>query len=84
MIFKITFIDGSVETVHASNPGEARRFAIQEFLERIVAEVQPAGLTDMVNRRPKAMHESPRQGIRAPESVNLGEGWCGVDNRGGI
>ncbi len=62
MIFKITFFDGSVETVHASNPGEARRFAIQEFRERIVTKVQPAGLTDMVNRRPQVMHKPTRQG----------------------
>jgi hypothetical protein len=61
MIFKITFIGGSVGTVHASNPGEARRFAIQEFRERIVAKVQPAGLTDMVNRRPQAIHNPPCQ-----------------------
>jgi hypothetical protein len=62
MIFKITFVDGSVETVHASNPGDARRYAIQQFRGRIVARVQPAGLTDMVNRRPQAMHNPPRQG----------------------
>jgi hypothetical protein len=61
MIFKITFVDGSVETVHASNAGEARRFAIQQFQGRIVVKVQPAGLTDMANRRPQATDKSPRQ-----------------------
>ncbi len=60
MIFKVTFVDGSVETVHASSPAEARRFAIQEFRERIVVKVQPAGLTDMVNRRPQT-GKTPRQ-----------------------
>ena len=61
MIFKVTFVDGSVETVHASSPAEARRFAIQEFRERIVVKVQPAGLTNMVNRRPQTQ-KTPRQG----------------------
>ena len=61
MIFKVTFVDGSVETVHASSSAEARRFAIQEFRERIVVRVQPAGLTDMVNRHPQTQ-KTPRQG----------------------
>ncbi len=38
MIFKVTFVDGSVETVHASSSAEARRFAIQEFRGRIVVK----------------------------------------------
>ena len=62
MVFKITFTDGSVETVHASSAGEARRFAIQQFRERVVLRVQPAGLTDMAMRRPQATDKLPRQG----------------------
>ena len=59
MIFKVTFVDGSVETVHANSLAEAKRHAIKQFRGRIVARVEPAGLTDMTNR-PQAPHKPPR------------------------
>jgi hypothetical protein len=60
MIFKVTFTDGSIESAHASSPGEARRYAIQQFRDRIVAKVERAGLTDMVNQRREATQKPPR------------------------
>ena len=60
MIFKVTFIDGSIESVHASSPGEARRYAIQLFRERVVVKVERAGLTDMVNQRREATQKPPQ------------------------
>ena len=52
MIFKVTFIDKSFETVHASTPGEARLYATRQFRDRVVVRVERAGLSDMLNRRP--------------------------------
>ena len=59
MIFKVTFVDGSVETVNAGTPGEARFFATRQFRDRIVVRVERAGLTDMMSRRSRAAQEPP-------------------------
>jgi hypothetical protein len=48
MIFKVTFVDGSVETVHAATPREAGLFAIRQFRDRVAVKVERAGLTDMM------------------------------------
>jgi hypothetical protein len=60
MIFKVTFVDGSIETVPASTPGEARVFATRQFRDRVVVRVERAGLSDMVNRRPQAPDKQQR------------------------
>jgi hypothetical protein len=60
MIFKVTFVDGSIETIPASTPGEARVFATRQLRDRIVVRVERAGLSDMVNRRPQAPDKQPR------------------------
>jgi hypothetical protein len=62
MIYKVTFVDGSIETVHANNPVEAKRFALRQFGHRVVARVEPAGLTDMASTRPQPRQKTPRQG----------------------
>ena len=60
MIFKVTFFDGSIETVPAGTPGEARSFATRQFRDRVVVRVERAGLSDMMNRRPQAPDKQPR------------------------
>jgi len=60
MIFKVTFFDGSIETVPASTPGEAKVFATRRFRDRVVVRVERAGLSDMMNRRPQAPDKQPR------------------------
>jgi len=60
MIFKVTFVDGSFETVHASSPGEAKRLAVQHFRSRVFVRVEPAGLTDMANVRPQPVRKPPQ------------------------
>lgn len=60
MIFKVTFTDGSIASVHASSPAEARRYAIQQFRERIVVKVERAGLTDMAHLRREAAQKPQR------------------------
>jgi hypothetical protein len=62
MIFKVTFVDGSSETVHANSPGEAKRYAVQQFRPRLIARVEPAGLTDMARVRPQPTQKPPTQG----------------------
>ena len=62
MIFKVTFVDGSVEMVHAGTPGEARLHATRQFRDRVAAKVERAGLTDMTNRRPRAIQKPPAPG----------------------
>jgi hypothetical protein len=63
MVFKVTFVDGSIEKVHANSPLEARRYAVRQFGARVVARVEPAGLTDMANPRAQPAHKPPpRQG----------------------
>jgi hypothetical protein len=63
MIFKVTFSDGSVETIHANSPSDAKRYAAQQFRSRLIARVEPAGLTDMARgRRPQPTPKPPTQG----------------------
>ena len=63
MIFKVTFVDGSVERVVANSPLDARRYAVRQFGARVVVRVEPAGLTDMANARAQPAHKPPpRQG----------------------
>jgi len=62
MIFKVTFVDGSVETVHAATPREARLYAIRQFRDRVAAIVERAGLTDMMNLRSEAARKPPARG----------------------
>ena len=62
MIFKVTFVDGSVEMVHAGTPGEARLYATRQFRDRIAVKVERAGLTDMINLRPSATQKPPSRG----------------------
>jgi len=62
MIFKVTFVDGSIETVHANSSGEAKRFAVQHFRSRVLVRVEPAGLTDMATARPQPVRKPPSQG----------------------
>jgi hypothetical protein len=59
MIFKVTFVDGSVETVHAGNPREAKLYAIRQFRDRIAVKVERAGLTDMMNQDSGAARKPP-------------------------
>ena len=59
MIFKVIFVDGSVETVHAGTPGEARLYAIRQFRDRIAVKVERAGLTDMMNQDSGAARKPP-------------------------
>jgi hypothetical protein len=60
MIFKVTFVDGSIETVQANSPAEAKRYAVRQFRNRIVARVVAAGLADMANPRSQATAKPPR------------------------
>jgi len=62
MIFKVTFVDGSVEMVHAGTPGEARLYATRQFRDRVAAKVERAGLTDMANTRSGATQKPPAPG----------------------
>ena len=62
MIFKVTFVDGSVEMVHAGTPGEARVYATRQFRDRIAVKVERAGLADMTNMRPRATQKPPSRG----------------------
>jgi len=62
MIFKVTFVDGSVETLHAATPREARLYAIRQFRDRVAAKVERAGLADMMNLRSEAARKSPARG----------------------
>ncbi len=64
MIFKVTFSDGSVETMTMrTSPGDAKRYAAQQFRSRLIARVEPAGLTDMARgRRPQPTPKPPTQG----------------------
>ena len=62
MIFKVTFVDGSVETVHAATPREARLFAIRQFRDRVAVKVERAGLTDMMNQHSEAARKPPARG----------------------
>jgi hypothetical protein len=58
MVFKVTFVDGSVERVIANSPLDARRYAVRQFGAR-VARVEPAGLIDMANPRSQPAHKPP-------------------------
>jgi hypothetical protein len=62
MIFKVTFVDGSVEVVHAATPREARLYAIRQFRDRVAVKVERAGLTDMMNQRSGAARKPPARG----------------------
>jgi hypothetical protein len=62
MVFKVTFVDGSVETVHAGTPREARLFAIRQFRDRVAVKVERAGLTDMMNQHSEAARKPPARG----------------------
>jgi hypothetical protein len=62
MVFKVTFVDGSVEIINASTPGEARRYAVQKFRDRLAAKVERAGLTDMAIQRPQGMQKPQSHG----------------------
>jgi hypothetical protein len=62
MIFKVTFADGSVETVHAGTPQEARLYAIEQFRDRVALKVERAGLTDMMNQRSIDARKPPARG----------------------
>ena len=59
MIFKVTFVDGSVETVHAATPREARLYAIRQFRDRVAVKVERGGLTDMMNQRDREATQKP-------------------------
>jgi len=59
MIFKVTFVDGSVETIHAGTPREARLYAIRQFRDRVAVKVERAGLTDMMNQHSGAARKPP-------------------------
>ena len=52
MIFRVTFADGSAEMVQAGTAGQARIDASSRYPDRIVMKVAPAGLGDMMVRRP--------------------------------
>jgi hypothetical protein len=62
MIFKVTFVDGSVEMVHAGTPGEARFYATKQFRDRVALKVERAGLTDMMKIRTGATQKPPTPG----------------------
>jgi hypothetical protein len=59
MIFKITFVDGSVETVHAGTPREARLYAIRQFRDRVAVKVERAGLADMMSQHSEPARKPP-------------------------
>jgi hypothetical protein len=59
MIFKVTFVDGSVEMVHAGTPAEARLYATRQFRDRVALKVERGGLTDMMNLRAQGATQKP-------------------------
>ena len=59
MIFKVIFVDGSVETVHAGTPGEARLYAIRQFRDRVAVKVERAGLADMMSQHSEPARKPP-------------------------
>jgi len=52
MLFKVIFVDGSVEAIHANNMADAKIQATRKFRDRLVAKVEHAGLMDMAARSP--------------------------------
>jgi hypothetical protein len=52
MLFKVIFVDGSVEPIHANNMADAKIQATRKFRDRLVARVEHAGLMDMAARPP--------------------------------
>jgi hypothetical protein len=62
MVFKVTFVDGSVEMVHAGTAREARLYAIRQFRDRVAVRVERAGLTDMMNLRSGAVPKPRTRG----------------------
>jgi hypothetical protein len=62
MIFKVTFVDGSVEMVHAGASVEARLFATRQFRDRVAVKGERAGLTDMMHQRSGAALKPPARG----------------------
>jgi hypothetical protein len=62
MIFKVTFVDGSVEMVHAGTPVEARLFATRQFRDRVAVKVERAGLIDMMHQRSGVARKPPARG----------------------
>jgi hypothetical protein len=71
MIFKVTFVDGSVEMVHAGTPAEARLYATRQFRDRVAVKVERGGLTDMMNPRAQGGHaETANSGkLRNPRNT---------------
>jgi hypothetical protein len=62
MLFKVTFVDGSVEMVQAGTPGDARLHATRQFRDRVAIKVERAGLTDIAKMRSGATQKPPAQG----------------------
>jgi hypothetical protein len=52
MLFKVIFVDGSIEPIHANNIADAKIQATRKFRDRLVAKVEHAGLMDMAARPP--------------------------------
>ena len=59
MIFKVTFVDGSVEMVHAGASVEARLFATRQFRDRVAVKVERAGLADMMSQHSEPARKPP-------------------------
>lgn len=52
MIFKVTFDDGSTETVNASSFVQAKIHAVGHFRDRLMVRIEAAGLSDLAIRQP--------------------------------
>ena len=50
MVFKVTFEDGSSETVNASSMVQAKINAVGHFRGRLVVKIEAAGLSDLALR----------------------------------
>ena len=59
MIFKVTFEDGSSETVNAISFVQAKINAVGHFRDRLVVKIEAAGLSDLALRPVAGGQPSP-------------------------